>query len=114
MKELISRYVKLRVEEVRLESLERVVTLMGFVAFASLAFIFVFTMFCFGLLGLGTYLGRLFDNPTAGYLTIAGIMLVFIIILIAIKKKLINMVAGAMLAILTKPKRDKEYDKIKK
>ena len=114
MKDLISRYVKLRVEEVRLESLERVVTLMGFVAFASLAFIFVFSMFCFGLLGLATYLGILFNNPTAGYLAIAGIMLIFIIVLIALKKKLINAVGGAMLAILTKPKRDKDYDEIKK
>lgn len=43
----------------------------------------------FGGIALGIWLGNLLDNPALGYLLVAGIFLLLIIVVIAFRKKLV-------------------------
>ncbi|WP_124634821.1 hypothetical protein [Taibaiella sp. KBW10] len=112
LKAYITRYISLRVQEVRLEALERVVNVMGYLIYASVAFLFVFAMFCFGALGLAEFLSAVFESKTMGYLSIAGLMLLFLFVLFLFKKNIMRFLTGKFIWLLTKS-RDEDEDEIK-
>lgn len=110
LKAYITRYISLRIQEVRLEALERVVNVMGYLVYASIAFVIFFAMFCFSALGLAEFLSTLFDSKTAGYLSIAGLMLLFLCIMFFFKKNIMRFLAGKFIWLLTKPRDDDDDD----
>jgi amino acid transporter len=110
LKAYITRYISLRIQEVRLEALERVVNVMGYLVYASIAFVIFFAMFCFSALGLAEFLSALFDSKTAGYLSIAGLMLLFLCIMFFFKKNIMRFLAGKFIWLLTKPRDDDDDD----
>jgi len=110
LKAYITRYIGLRIQEVRLEALERMVNVMGYMVYATIAFVIVFTMFCFSALGLAEFLSALLDSKTAGYLSIAGLMLIFLCIMFFFKKNIMRFLAGKFIWLLTKPRDDDDDD----
>lgn len=100
----ITRYVNLRFQEFRLEALERVVNVMGYLIFGAVVFFLGMVMFGFIAFGLAEYLCAVFDSRTAGYFTVAGVFLLLLLVLFALRKKIFNLIGGKILWILTKPK----------
>lgn len=54
----------------------------------AIIFLGIFVLFFTGL-ALGVWFGRLLENEVAGYLLVAGIFLLLIIILIALRKRIV-------------------------
>lgn len=113
LKAYITRYISLRVQEVRLEALERMVNVMGYMVYASIAFVIVFAMFCFGALGLAEFLSAIFDSKTAGYLSIAGLMLVFLCIMFFFKKNIMRFLTGKFVWLLTQSRDEDDENDLK-
>lgn len=51
-------------------------------------FLSIFVLFFFGL-ALGVWLGRVFENQVLGYLLVAVVFLILIVLLIALRKKIV-------------------------
>lgn len=104
----LTRYVNLRFQEFRLEALERVVNVMGYLIFGAVVFFLGMVMFGFIAFGLAEYLCAVFDSRTAGYFTVAGIFFLLMLLMLSIRKKIFNLIGGKILWILTKPKDDSD------
>jgi hypothetical protein len=100
----ITRYVNLRFQEFRLEALERVVNVMGYLIFGAVVFFLGMVMFGFIAFGLAEYLCAVFDSRTAGYFAVAGVLFILLLLMLAVRRKIFNLIGGKILWILTKPK----------
>ncbi len=106
IKDKITQYLQLRFELIRLEVVERLVNVMGYFAFIIIA-IFLFFMATFFLcLGLAEWLSTLFQSKTAGYFTVAGLVLIVSIGTILSGKRIVRFFASKMIWLLTKKKRN--------
>lgn len=105
LRRYITRYVNLRMEEFRLEALKRVVNITGYFVFGIIIFFLAIIMLAFAAFGLAEYLGDVFNSRFAGYFAVSGVFLIFILILLALKRKIFNLVGGKLLWMLTQPRK---------
>jgi len=108
LKEKIAQYIHLRFELIRLEVIERLVNVMGYFAFIMIAIFLFFAFGIFFFLGVAECLKALFHNAVYGYMSTAGIILVFCIIAGLCSKQIIRFFAGKMAVLLTKSNRKED------
>lgn len=105
LKEKITQYAQLRYEQFRLETIERVVNVMGYFAYVIVAIFLFFTAGFFLSLGLAEWLATLFKSKAAGYFSVAGIVLLFSFVFLLKSKYVVNYFAGKMAMLLTRKKK---------
>lgn len=99
----ITQYFQLRYELVRLELIERLVSIMGYFAFLIIAIFLAFFFGFFMLMGMAEWLNDLFNSRILGHLTTAGFILIFGAILVMSSKKVIAFFIARLLSGITKP-----------
>ena len=109
-KEKITQYVHLKFELIRLEIIERVVNVMGYLAFVMIAMFLFFAFGIFIFLGVAEYLKELFHNAYFGYLATALIILIITVIVIGFNKRIIRFFAGKVTILLTKKYHEEDED----
>lgn len=109
LKEKIVQYIRLRLEDFRLEVIERIVDLLGYFIFTMLALFFLFIVLIFTSFGLAEWLSSIFNSQIGGYFATAGIFLILTIIVALNAPVIIRFFAGKMVAILTKKKAKKDH-----
>lgn len=108
IREKITRYLRLRFEEIRLEIMERLVTVMGYFSFIIIAAFLFFFAFIFMGFGLAAWLGELLNSRSAGFFITGGLVLVIGIVIVCTSKHIIRFFAGKMTVLLTKPRENEE------
>lgn len=109
LRDKIVQYISLRIEDFRLEVIERIVNLLGYFIFTILAIFFFFIVLIFTSFGLAQWLSNIFNSQIGGYFATAGIFLVLTIIVVLNARIIIRFFAGKMVAILTKKNSKKEH-----
>ncbi len=105
LKDKISNYLQLRVELVRLELIERLVNVMGYVLFVMIVIFLVLTMVLFTGLGLAEWLSDVMKSRYGGYFATGGIVLLATIIVVLNSNKIIRFFANKFVALLTASKK---------
>jgi hypothetical protein len=108
LKEKITQYIQLRFELIRLEVVERLVSVMGYFAYIIIAIFLFFTAVFFICLGLAEMFSSIFNSKTAGYFCVAGLVLIASLIVALSSKKIVRFFAGKMVWLLTKKKEKQE------
>lgn len=104
LKEKIVQYISLRLEDFRLEVIERIVNLLGYFIFTIFLILFLFIILIFSSFGLAEWLSSLFDSHISGYFATAGIFVLLFILVALNARHFIRFFAGKMITILTKKK----------
>lgn len=110
LRQYITHYINLRFQEFRLEALERIVNVMGYLIMGAVAFFLVMVMFGFAAFGLAEWLCYVFNSRTLGYFTVSAVILLLLFLLFLLRKNLFRFLGGKILWILTKPRNEKEAD----
>lgn len=108
IKAKITQYVHLRYEELRLEVVERIVSVLGYFAFILIAIFLGFIGFIFLGIGLAEWLSIVFEHRAYGYFATAGIFILVVILLSLFKKAIALSFAGKLAAILLSKKKRKK------
>ena len=104
LKEKVTQYIQLRFELLRLEVVERLVSVMGYFAFIIVAAFLLFSFGIFFFLGIAEWFNYLFNSRALGYFLTAVIILVISLITILCSKRIMRFFANKMLILLTKKK----------
>ena len=110
LRKYVAHYINLRFQEFRLEALERVVNVMGYLIFGAITFFLIMIMFGFAAFGFAEYLCDLFQSRTAGYFAVAGFVLLLLIIMFMVKKSIFKLVGGKILWLLTQERKKADQD----
>lgn len=89
----VSEYVNLKMEEVKLTTIEKAAPIAASILIIAIILALVLITFVFLGMALAGWLTHLFDSATLGYLTTAGIFVLLLIILIASFKYLVKTIA---------------------
>lgn len=106
IKEKITHYIQLRYEDLRLEVIERLSNIMGYLVFILSTFFLFSVGFIFLGFGLAEWLSKLFGSRAAGYFSTSGIFLIAAVILILTGKRIAQYFANKMVGLLSAPKQD--------
>lgn len=93
VKEKVTDYVKLRIEEVKLTALEKAGKAAGGALLGLLLLFFLLLLFLFLGLGLSAYLGQLWHSMALGFLGGAAAFLLLILLIVLLAKPIMRMVA---------------------
>jgi len=102
LKDKIVQYIQLRLEDLRLEVIERLVNVLGYFIFTILVLLCSLIVLVLTSLGIAEWFSYLMDSRIFGYLLSAGLFLLFTIIIALNSRVIIRLFAGKMLVILTK------------
>ncbi|MFT4061801.1 MAG: hypothetical protein QM642_05515 [Edaphocola sp.] len=110
IKDKVTHYLSLRFEQVRLEVIERIVTVMGYFVFLIIAIFFAFLLIMFLFLALAEMFNVMFNSYALGYLCTAGVVLILFGVVFVANKAIIRFFAGKLAWLLTKPKANEKDD----
>ena len=98
-------YLKQRIDLTKLEATEKIVILASmFFTFLTVLLLFIY-FWLFLSFSLAIYLGSIWQNNALGFLAMSGIYLIFMVLLIVLRKKIITKpILKAVLKIIFKSK----------
>ena len=111
LKQLIIEYFEIRLKLLKLETFEKIAKVTA-VLFSSLvvALLGFFLLFFLSMTG-GFYLGKIFNSMPLGFLTITGLYLILFILVLLMKKDLLEkFLIERIIGELTKKEDDDEQD----
>lgn len=100
-KNKVSEYVNLKVEEAKLTTIEKATPIAASITIGIIIIALAFMFFLFIGMALAWYFSNLFDSTALGYLTVAGIFLIFIILIAVLFGKLVKSIANILAKKLT-------------
>ena len=100
-KDKIADYVDTRVQLVKLEFVERTSQVLSFFTFTIICVLLLMPILLFAGMGVAEFIADLIDSRAGGYLIIAGIYLVLLLILYAGRKSLIKKFQGLFIGVMT-------------
>lgn len=112
IKNRITEYFNLKFEIIRLEIIERLVNVMGYMIFIMLAIFLGFSIILFIGLGLAEWIGDLLNKRYAGYFIMGGVLMISLLLIIWRSKPFISFFANKFVAMLTSSTSEKEAEKI--
>lgn len=112
LKDRITEYFNLKYEIIRLELIERLVNVMGYMIFIMLAIFLGFSIILFTGIGLAEWIGDLLGRRYAGYFIMGGVLLVALLIIIWRSKPFISFFANKFVGMLTNSTAQKEAEEI--
>jgi hypothetical protein len=89
LKDHVRDYVQTYVQLAKAKATRGASTAVSGIVIGVVAFFFAFFFLFFLAFGLGWWFGNLVDNRAAGFFMVAGLFLLFVVILFAIRKKVI-------------------------
>ncbi|XZF16687.1 phage holin family protein [Chitinophagaceae bacterium MMS25-I14] len=105
-KDRIAQYVDVRFQLFKLEFIDRTSNVLSYVLYAlGMLFLFIAILIFFGI-GLGEWFSEMLGSRTGGYFATAGVYLVLMLIVVALRKKFISALSGIFIRILTEDKDD--------
>ncbi len=110
LKDAITRYFNLKIQHLKLEVLERLVTVTGYLVFIALLLLLMLGVLLFLGFGLAEYFSALFDSRAGGYFATAGVMLLLSVITFFLSKKIVGFFANKVLWLLTKKNEDNDKE----
>lgn len=96
-------YISLKFEILRLELVERIVNVIGYLIFTIILLFLVFAVVLFLSYGLAEFFSSVFENRTLGYFATAGVILVLTGIVLWQSKNIIKFFANKIVGLVTKP-----------
>lgn len=112
IKERITEYFNLKFEIIRLELIERLVNVMGYLIFTVLAIFLSFSFLLFLGFGLAEWFGDMLNKPYYGYFIVGGIMLLGLLITIWKSGTIVKFFADKFVSLLTSSSAQKEAEAI--
>lgn len=114
-KDKIADYVDARVQLVKLEFVERTSQVLSFFTFTIICVLLLMPILLFAGMGVAEFIADLIDSRAGGYLIMAGIYLVMLLILYAGRKSLIKKFQGLFIGVMTDNNdEDEEEGEVKK
>ncbi|WP_300674060.1 phage holin family protein [Soonwooa sp.] len=102
MIDLLKEYINKRIDLTRLEIIEKSSLSTGIVTFVlTMVVVFTFFIILFNF-GIAFLIGQALNNVSYGFLIVAGFYLLIMIIVIAMRKKIITSVANNVLHFLNR------------
>src|SRR5690606_2537023 len=96
-------YISLKFEILRLEIVERIVNVIGYLIFTIILLFLVFAIVLFLSYGLAEFFSSLFENRTMGYFATAGVILLITGIVVWQSKNIIKFFANKIVGLVTMP-----------
>lgn len=107
-KEKITQYVDLRFQLFKLEFIDRTSNVLSYILFTFAMLLFAMAILIFLGIGLGEWLCEVLNTRTGGFFATAGIYIIFLLLLFAIRKHLIRAFSGIFIRVLTENGDDHE------
>ncbi|MDR0700025.1 MAG: phage holin family protein [Tannerella sp.] len=108
LKDDISAYAKLKVELIKLNAYERVGKIFAVLSYGLLLSALIFFAFLFAMLALGFLLSKQLDSTTAGFAIVAGLYVIFILLVIFNRKRIRLRVMNIIISALNANEQKKE------
>jgi hypothetical protein len=109
-KDKITDFAEAKVEQVKLNIIEQVSGIGSFLLYAFMLLLMLLMVFLLLGLSMSEFFGKVFDSYALGYLTTAGIYLLFAGVLIAARKPITTAFGDIFVRILTKNNGDDDDD----
>jgi hypothetical protein len=106
-KNKITHYIDLRTQLIKLGLIDRASGVLSYFIFTIISLFIVLAVFIFLGMGTAEYFAAVLGSYAAGYFITAGIYIVLLVILVALRKKIIDMFSSQFIAILTETDHDK-------
>jgi hypothetical protein len=101
IKDKITQYLQLRYEIIRLELIERLVNVMGYVIFIVMVLFFAFSFILFTGFGIAEWLSDIMNSRYGGYFATGGVMLIFTILVSWRSASIVKFFANKFIRLLT-------------
>lgn len=109
-KEKITQYVDLRFQLFKLEFIDRTSNVLSYIVFTFAMLLIAMAILIFFGIGLGEWLCEVLNSRTGGFFATAGIYVVLLLLLFALRKRLINAFSSVFIRVLTDKGEDDEDD----
>ena len=106
-KDKITQYIELRAQLIKLGLIDRTSNVLSYFIFTFICLFFLLAIFIFLGMGTGEYFAAVLHSYTAGYFITAGIYILLLLMLVAFRKKIIDIFSSQFIQILTETDRDK-------
>ncbi|MDD2437479.1 MAG: hypothetical protein PHG27_07590 [Massilibacteroides sp.] len=100
VKKDVIAYFELKFEYFKLSTYERTGKVFGVLSYGLILLFTAFFAFLFIFLSLGFFLGELFDSEGLGFISVAALYLISILIIVFYKKKIVDKVENEIIAAL--------------
>jgi hypothetical protein len=100
IKKDVITYFELKFEYIKLSTYERTGKVFGVLSYGLILLFAAFFAFLFIFLAIGFFLGELFDSEGLGFISVAALYLIFILIIVFYKKKIIGKVENEVISAL--------------
>lgn len=107
-KDRISNLVETKFRLLQLEFVERASGVMSFLILSVLLLLLGFGVFLFIGLGVAEMLSEVMKSYISGYMAVAGFYLALLLILFALRKKIIRKFTGIFISVMTEPREDED------
>jgi len=109
-KDKISNLVETKFRLLQLEFIERASGVMSFLIVSVLLLLLGFGVFLFVGLGVAVMLSEVMHSAISGYLVVAGFYLAVLLVLYALRKKIIRKFTSIFISVMTEPREDEDED----
>ncbi len=109
-KDKVADYIDIKMKLMKLTLVEHISGVMSYLVYVLVLLFMFFAVFVFVGIGLGEWMAELVDSRSGGYFITAGIYVLFIFLLIALRKSLIKSFSGLFIGVLTAVKDDEDDD----
>ncbi|KIO45748.1 phage holin family protein [Sanguibacteroides justesenii] len=109
LKEDLLTYAELKLELLKLHTYERVSKVIAILSFGIVLILLAFFTVLFLFLGLGFYLGELLNSTALGFIVVAGIYLIFFVIIAFFKERIrMKVVNEILISMMAKDDKDED------
>jgi hypothetical protein len=113
-KDKITHYIDLRTQLIKLGLIDRTSSVLSYFIFTFVALFILLGVFIFLGMGTAEYFAAVLGSYAQGYFITAGIYILLLVVLIALRKKIIDFFSSQFISILTETDRDKSDDEEEK
>ncbi|MDR0756970.1 MAG: phage holin family protein [Tannerella sp.] len=100
LKDDISTYAELKLELIKLNAYERIGKVIAVLSYGFLLSALIFFTLAFAMLALGFLLSKWLDSTIAGFAIVAGLYVIFILLIIFNKERIRRRVVNAIISAL--------------
>lgn len=109
-KDKISQNIGDKLQAVKLEAIDKITAVLGYLIFTFIAIFFTLTILIFLGIGLGEVLSDAFDSRAAGYFATAGVYMLLIGLLFVFRTAIVDGFASIFIRMLTAQDDDDDDD----
>jgi hypothetical protein len=109
-KDKVADYVDARMKLMKLALVEQISGVMSYLLYILVLLFVLLAVFILVGIGLGEYMAEVVDSRSGGFFITSGIFILFIFLLVALRKYIVRLFSGLFIGVLTSGKYESDDD----